>query len=64
MTLEEKGLFRSKVRWTEEGEKPTKYFFNKEKRNFNTKVIAELKPDPYGNSIVDEKEIMREIHSC
>ena len=56
-------IFRSKVRWTEEGEKPTKYFFNIEKRNFNTKVIAELKPDPDGNVIVDEKEIMCEIHS-
>ena len=56
-------IFRSKVRWTEEGERPTKYFFNMEKRNFNTKVIAELKPDPDGNVIVDEKEIMREIHS-
>ena len=56
-------IFRSKVRWTEEGEKSTKYFFNIEKRNFNTKVIAELKPDPDGNVIVDEKEIMCEIHS-
>ena len=56
-------MFRSKVQWTEEGKKPTKYFFNIEKRNFNTKVIAELKPDPDGNVIVDEKEIMREIHS-
>ena len=52
-----------KVRWTEEGEKPTKYFFNIEKRNFSTQVIAELKPDPDGNVIVDEKEIMRKIHS-
>ena len=56
-------IFRSKVRWTEEGEKPTKYFFNIEKKNFNTKVIAELKPDSDGNIILDEKEIMCEIHS-
>ena len=56
-------IFRSKMRWTEEGEKPTKYFFNIEKKNFNTKVIAELKPDSDGNIIFDEKEIMCEIHS-
>ena len=46
-------IFRSKVPWTEEDEKQTKYFFNIEKGNFNTKVIAELKPDPDGNVIVD-----------
>ena len=34
-------IFRSKVRWSE-GERPTKYFFNIEKRNFNIKVVAEL----------------------
>ena len=28
-------IFRSKVRWVEQGEKPTKYFFNLEKRNIN-----------------------------
>lgn len=55
-------IFRSKVQWTEEGEKRTKYF-NIEKRNFNAKVIMELKPNPEGNIVVDEKEIMHEIHS-
>ena len=25
-------IFRSKVKWTEQGEKPTKYFFNLEKK--------------------------------
>ena len=48
---------------TEEGDKSTKYFLNTEKRNFNVKLITELKPNPNGNIIVDEKEIMREIHS-
>ena len=33
-----RAIFRSKVRWVEQGEKPTKYFFNLEKRNFNRKV--------------------------
>jgi len=30
-------MLRSKTRWTEKGEKPTKYFFNLEKRNYNRK---------------------------
>ena len=38
-------IFSSKVRWLENGEKPTKYF-NMEKINYNRKVISELKhPD-------------------
>ncbi len=32
-------MFRSKCRWIEKGEKPTKYFFNLEKRNYNRKTI-------------------------
>ena len=31
-------MFRSKVRWIEDGEKPTKYFLNTEKRNYERKV--------------------------
>ena len=27
-------MFRSKCRWIEQGERPTKYFFNLEKRNY------------------------------
>ena len=33
-------IFRSKVRWVELGEKPTKYFLNMEKKNYNKKVIS------------------------
>ena len=36
-------IVRSKTRWIEQGEKPTKYFFNLEKRNYNHKTIKELK---------------------
>ena len=36
-------IVRSKTRWMEQGEKPTKYFFNLEKRNYNHKTIIELK---------------------
>ena len=42
---EEKGkqtMFRAKCRWIENGERPTKYFFNLEKSNYNKKTISEL----------------------
>ena len=35
-------MFRSKVKWVEQGEKPTKNFFNLEKRNYD-EIIAQLK---------------------
>jgi len=43
---EEKGraaIFRSKCLWVEKGERPTKYFFNLEKRNYDRKTITELR---------------------
>jgi len=36
-------MFRSKCRWVELGERPTKYFFNLEKSNYNKKTILELR---------------------
>ena len=36
-------MFRAKCRWVENGERPTKYFFNLEKRNYNRKTISELR---------------------
>jgi len=36
-------VFRSKCRWIEMGERPTKYFFNLEKRNYIKKTITELR---------------------
>ena len=38
---EDKGkqaMFRAKCRWVENGERPTKYFFNLEKQNYNKKL--------------------------
>ena len=35
--------FRSKMKWIEQGEKPTKYFFNLEKSLYEKKLIRELK---------------------
>ena len=53
-------MFRSKCRWIEKGEKPTKYFFNFEKRNYNRKIINELRKQD-GVEIREEKEILKVI---
>ena len=37
-TKGKEAMFRSKVKWVEQGEKPTKYFFNLEKRNYEKKL--------------------------
>ena len=55
-------MFRSKARWIEKGEKPTNYFFNLEKRNFEEKVIAQLKLEN-GENTSDRKQINQEIES-
>lgn len=46
LIYEEKGkqaMLRAKGRWVENGERPTKYFFNLEKRNYNKKTVSELR---------------------
>jgi len=53
-------MFRSKARWIEKGEKPTNYFFNLEKRNFEKRVILQLKLEN-GEIISDMKQINQEI---
>ena len=55
-------IFRSKARWVEYGEKPTKYFFNMEKKSYNKKVISELKRSD-GKTIVNEQDIMTAIQT-
>ena len=55
-------MFRSKARWIEKGEKPTNYFFNLEKRNFEKKVITQLKLEN-GEIISDMKQVNLEIES-
>ena len=55
-------MFRSKARWIGKGEKPRIIFFNLEKRNFEKKVIAELKLEN-GEIISDMKQINLEIKS-
>ena len=42
-TKGKEAMFRSRVKWVKQGEKPTKYFFNLEKRNYEKKIITQLK---------------------
>ncbi|KAL9954871.1 hypothetical protein ACROYT_G042456 [Oculina patagonica] len=56
------GMFRSKCRWIEKGEKPTKYFFNLEKRNYNRKTINEIRTED-DVEIREEKEILKAIQA-
>ena len=53
-------MFRSKCRWLEKGERPTSYFFNLEKTNYNKKTISELESEN-GEFIYNEKEILSAI---
>lgn len=55
-------MFRSKARWIEKGEKPTRYFFNLEKRNFEKKAITQLKL-VNGEIVSDMKQLNKEIES-
>ena len=55
-------MFRLKCRWIEKGERPTRYFFNLEKRNYNKKTISELELDN-GELISEEKLILQTIES-
>ena len=53
-------IFRSKVKWIEQGEKPTKYFFNLEKKNYVTKTLLQIKLDN-GEITSDVKKINKQI---
>ena len=53
-------LLRTKCRWIEHGEKPTRYFSTLEKRNFtNENLIKIIKDD--GSCLVKQKDILNEI---
>ena len=53
-------IFRSRTRWIENGEKPTKNFFTLEKRNYEKKIITQLKTAD-GEIISDMTKINKEI---
>ena len=55
-------IFRSKFRWIEMGERPTKYFFNLEKRNYIKKTITELRMEDE-TTIKDETQILDAIEN-
>ena len=56
-------MFRAKCRWVEQGERPTKYFFNLEKRNYNKKkTIRELRLEDESTTIND-KQIFDQIET-
>ena len=55
-----KGLiFRSKVRWHEQGEKNTKYFYSLEKARYNAKTCYTLITEQ-GKEIIDQQDILAE----
>jgi len=53
-------MFRAKCRWIENGEHPTRYFFNLEKSNYNKKTISELRL-PYDSITCNETVILEQI---
>jgi len=53
-------IIRSRTRWYNEQEKNTKYFFELEKRHFNSKTIRNLKIDDNITLNTDE-EILNEV---
>jgi hypothetical protein len=54
-------IFRSKAKWTELGEKNSKYFLNLEKNNYTNKLITNL--EVKGKLISDSKNITKELTS-
>ena len=53
-------IFRSKTKWLEQGERPTKYFFNLEKNNYEKKLIREVKLEN-GEIISNFAQVNKEI---
>ena len=51
-------ILEAKCRWVEEGEKPTRYFANVEKRHYENKVLTEL--DINGDRVNDPPDILEE----
>lgn len=50
-------MLRSRMRWLGQGERPTRYFLNLEKKNFNDKTISSVY-DNEGILLTDRKEIL------
>ena len=55
------GLFvRTRMKWIESGEKPTKYFLSLEKRNYVNKTVRKLTLEN-GNVLIQQEDILGEI---
>ena len=55
-------IIRSKCKWIERGEKPTAFFFNLEKRNYNRKSIKKLE-GAEGTTLTNEDKILSKIET-
>ena len=55
-------IVRSRVRWAEEGEKPTEYFCSLESRNYVNKTIPKVIKDD-GSIINNQEEILIEVRN-
>ena len=55
-------MFRAKCRWVEQGERPTKYFLNLEKRNYNKKTMRELRQENESTT-TNDKQILDQIEA-
>ena len=55
-------IVRSRVRWAEEGEKPTKYFCGLESRHYVNKIIPKIIQEN-GNIINKQEEILNEVYN-
>ena len=55
-------IVRSRVRWAEEGEKPTEYFCSLESRNYVNKAIPKVIKDD-GSIINNQEEILIEVRN-
>jgi hypothetical protein len=53
-------MIRSKVKWIDEGEKPTEYFCNLEKHNYTSKIIQRIETEE-GEIITRQDEILEGI---
>ena len=55
-------LVRSRAKWLQQGEKPTRLFCSLENKNFTEKTIKQIKKDN-GSILTDQKEILNEIRN-
>lgn len=53
-------IVRSRIKWAEEGEKPTKYFCSLESRNYVNKIIPKIVKED-GTLITQQDEILTEV---